>query len=493
MKAKTLNAKGMFALLKETYTEWSKDNCMRLGAALAYYSIFSIAPLIMIAISIVGAIYGQEAAAGEVSKQLSSVVGPQVAQSVEQLVQDAGENSRGGIITGGIVLLLGASGVFAQLKEALNTIWEVKPKPNLGIWGFVRTRLLAFGVVLAIGFLMLVSLILTTAIAALRGYIDQVLGIPAFISQLFAFVVPFAVEVLLFATMFKMLPDAKIQWKNVWVGAVVTAFLFEVGKSLLSWYLSQSSTTSSFGAAGSLVLVLLWVYYTSLIVFFGAEFTEVYSRAKGQVIEPKEHAMRVTPHERAEQGMEPDVVPHPSAAAEMAGRDPNTGASKSGDEHAGTVRVEPSLLTSRQHTPEVPRKERLAPLIASGRFDFPYEEEVEEVEEVEPVRRSGIRSWTESFQQHPLNEVGAALGFGLVLGLISRAREHHKDELSPGEHLRIGSKAAALAGIAALARLGSRLTKRVNPNRVRRTAEKTAERIRDLGEELPRRVETALR
>lgn len=490
MKAKTLNATGMFALLKETYTEWSKDDCMRLGAALAYYSIFSIAPLIMIAIGIVGAIYGQEAASGEVSKQLSSVVGPQVAHSVEQLVQSAGQHSKGGILTGGFILLVGASGVFAQLKNALNTIWEVKPKSGLGIWGFVRARLVTFGVVLVIGFMMLASLVLTTAIAALKGYIDQVFGIPPFVSQLFAFVVPLAVEVLLFAMMFKMLPDAKILWKNVWVGAAVTAVLFEVGKGLLSWYLSQSSTTSSFGAAGSLVLLLLWIYYTSLILFFGAEFTEVYARATGHVIEPKEYATKVTPEERAEQGLEPDVVPHPSAAAAMAGREPNTGSSSHHEQHTGPVRVEPSLLSGHRHIPETPRKERLAPLIASGGLDFEDEMPPVQITQRQPAAGPG---WLESLQQHPIKEVGAALGFGLLLGLISRAREERESELSPGEHLRIGTKAAALAGVAALARAGSRLTKHIDPKRVKRTAEKTAERIRDMGEELPRKVESVLR
>ena len=363
MKAKTLNAKGIFALLKETYTEWSKDNCMRLGAALAYYSVFSAAPLIMIAIGIVGAIYGPEAAQGKVSGQLSGVVGPQVADAVQQLVANASQTSKGSTIVGVILLLVGASGVFAQLKESLNTIWEVKPKPSQGVWGFIRTRLLSFGMVLVIGFLMLASLILSTMLTALNKQVEQTFGIPPFVSGLLAFAVPLLVEILLFAMIFKFLPDAKILWKNVWVGAAVTALLFEIGKALLTWYLGSGSMKSTFGAGAAPVLLLVWVYYTSLILFFGAEFTEVYARATGHVVEPKENAMRVTPEERAEQGLEPDIVPHPSAAAAMAGRDPNTGLG-SGGTRGKEFPAERSALSHREQTPKAPHKERIAPLRA---------------------------------------------------------------------------------------------------------------------------------
>ncbi|RYD81749.1 MAG: YihY/virulence factor BrkB family protein, partial [Verrucomicrobiaceae bacterium] len=319
MNAKSLSGKGIVALLKETYTEWSNDKCMTLGASLAYYSIFSIAPLIMIAIGIVGAIYGQAAAEGEVTKQLTNVLGPQMAEAVGKLVQDAGKTSSATTITGIIVLLLGASGVFTQLKDALNTIWEVKPKPNQGIWGFVRSRLLTFGIVLVIGFLMLTSLILTTLVTAFNDYIEKFLGIPPFISQFLALVVPLAVEVLLFAMIFKLLPDAKVLWKNVWVGAAVTAVLFEIGKAFLSWYLARPSTASSFGAASSVVLMLVWVYYSSLILFFGAEFTEVWARSTGHVIKPDEHAVRETALERAQQGMEAGAPSDSSAATARSG------------------------------------------------------------------------------------------------------------------------------------------------------------------------------
>lgn len=486
MKAKHLDAKGAFALLKESYTEFSKDKCMRLGAALAYYAIFSIAPLLLIAIGIVGAVYGQQAAQGQVTQQLTTVLGPQMAEAVGEIVKSAGQNSRGATLTGLALLLVGASGVFAQLKEALNTIWEVKPKPNQGIWGFIRSRLLTFGVVLVIGFLMLVSLILTTLVTAFNGYIEQSFGIPPFISQILAILVPFAVEVLLFALLFKLLPDAKVLWKNVWVGAAVTALLFEIGKAFLSWYLAHSSTTSSFGAVAAPVLVLVWVYYSSLILFFGAEFTEVWARATGHVIEPKANAMKETPEERAEQGMEPEIVPHPSPAAAMAGRNlgADEGTSYPSRGERGPIRVEPSLLSGSHRTPTTPRKERIAPLIASAALDFGDEEEFkdEKSRSLEISPRA-----THSANYNPVKELGAALGVGLLMGIISRARDGHRDELTPGQHLRIGTKAAFLAGAAALTKLGPRLMRSAGSRRAKATVSRTAQRIRSFGEELQHR------
>lgn len=463
---------------------------MRLGAALAYYSVFSAAPLIMIVTGIVGAIYGPKAAQGQVAEQLKGVVGPDVAQAVQQLVANASQTSKGATIVGFILLLIGASGAFAQLKESLNTIWEVKPKPNQGIMGFVRTRLLTFGMVLVIGFLMLASLILSTALTALNKQVEQSLGIPPFVSGILAFVVPFLVEVLLFAMIFKLLPDAQVLWKNVWVGAVVTALLFEVGKAALTWYLSAGSTKSTFGATAAPVLLLVWVYYTSLILFFGAEFTEVYARATGHVIEPKEHATRVTPEERAEQGLEPDIVPHPSAAAAMAGREPNTGV-KSGGSRKKEFPADRSPLSQREHTPKTPPKERIAPLRAHAASASMHEELAEQ--EVTPAV-SERRSWLQAVHENPFTEIGAALGLGLLMGMISRAQEARRGkDLSPGEHLRIGAKAAAIAGATAIANFGPKLSRRMRPKAMKEAAEKGAERIRELGHELPRRVEEVLK
>jgi membrane protein len=487
MNAAALKPHGIVALLKESYTEWSKDKCMRLAAALAYYSLFSIAPLILITIGVVGAIYQDEAAQGRVSQQLSQVMGWEVAKSVETMVASAGQNSKGATLTGIVMLLVGASSVFGQLKEALNTIWEVKPKPGLGIMGFIRTRLLSFGIVLVIGFLMLISLLLTALVSAFSGWIQQNLGIPPFIAGALGIVVPFAVEVVLFASLFKLLPDAQVRWKNVWVGAAVTALLFEIGKSLLGWYLGRPSTASAFGAASAPVLVMLWVYYNSLILFFGAEFTEVYSRAKGQVIQPKANALKVQPCEREEEGLDPEVVPHPSAAAAMAGRDPNTGSGpgEARRGYGGEAESSPSLLHPDKNTPSRPRKETLTPL----RMEYGlYDPEIGDVT-IEDVPN---RTLLERAHRHPLTEIGAALGVGLLLGAISRVTENRR-ELGATQHFKLGGKAAGIAAVALAAKLAEELRARLRPEEVRKTAERATIRVRKLGKDIPKVAESIIR
>ena len=300
-------------LLKETFNDWMEDNALRLSAALAYYSIFSIAPLLIIAISIAGLVLGDEAVRGEIGPLLQAYVGPQAAEAVQSMIQGASKKSDGwvGGIIGFVTLMLGASGVFGQLKDALNTIWEVKVESVGGIWGFVRTRLLNFGMVLIIGFLLLTSLLLSTALAAMTEYLQHLIGMPPAAGVIFGFLVSFTVVVLLFAFIFKVLPDAEVEWRNVWIGAAVTALLFELGKFGLSFYLGRESTASSYGAAGSVVLLLLWVYYASCILLFGAEFTQVYARESGHAIQPVPGAVTVTPEARAQQGL---AAPAPPSA-----------------------------------------------------------------------------------------------------------------------------------------------------------------------------------
>jgi membrane protein len=296
-------------MLRATFDSWMEDNALRLSAALAYYSIFSIAPLLVIAISVAGLVLGEEAVRGQLEPQLAGHLGAQAAEGVQALVESASKPSEGwlGTAVGFGTLLLGASGVFAQLKDALNTIWEVKPRGGAGVWGFVRDRLLSFGMVLVIGFLLLTSLVLTTTLAALSGYIERLIGIPPVVGGLMTFAVSLGVVTLLFAFIFKVLPDARIEWRNVWIGAAVTALLFEIGKWGLGFYLGRESTASGFGAAGSVVILLLWVYYASCILLFGAEFTQVYARETGHRILPAENAVPVTAGERAQQGLMPPV------------------------------------------------------------------------------------------------------------------------------------------------------------------------------------------
>ncbi len=271
-------------MLNSTLNAWIDHNALRFSAALAYYSIFSIAPLLVIAVSVAGLVLGEEAVRGQLGQQLQSYLGAQAAQGVEAMVKSAAKPSDGwtGAVVGFATLLLGASGVFGQLKDALNTIWEVKGKRANGFLSFIRDRLLSFGMVLVIGFLLLMSLGLTAILAAFSGWVEHVIGLPLVVGGIVASLVSFGMITLLFAFIFKVLPDAQVEWRDVWIGAAVTALLFEVGKLGLGVYLGRESTASSFGAAGSLVIVLLWVYYASCILLFGAEFTQVYATERAE-------------------------------------------------------------------------------------------------------------------------------------------------------------------------------------------------------------------
>lgn len=253
---------------------------------------------------------GEEAVRGQINEQLKSYVGAKAAESVQSMVQSASKPSESwvGAIVGFVTLMIGASGVFGQLKDSLNTIWEVKARPGAGVWRFIRDRLLNFGMVLVIGFLLLTSLLITTALAAFSGYLGGLAGAGPVVGAVFGFLISVGVVTVLFAMIFKVLPDAQIEWRNVWTGALVTALLFELGKFGLSFYLGRESTASSFGAANSVVLLLLWVYYASCILLFGAEFTQVYARESGHQIQPAPGAEAVTPESRAQQGLAPSVA-----------------------------------------------------------------------------------------------------------------------------------------------------------------------------------------
>ena len=305
MNLRAITGDRVFKLLKETSDAWMEDNALRLSAALAYYSIFSIAPLLVISISIAGLVLGEDAVRGQLTEQLQGTIGRQAAEAVQTMVQSASKRSDGwlGASVGFATLMLGASGVFGQLKDALNTIWGVKARGGAGVGGFLRARLLNFGMVLVIGFLLLTSLLLTTAFAALSGYFEKLVGVPVFFGVLVGLGVSISLDTVLFAFIFKVLPDAQIEWRHVWTGAAVTALLFELGKFGLGIYLGRESTASSFGAAGSVVLLLLWVYYASAILMFGAEFTRACARATGYEIKPVAGAEPVTAEARAQQGL----------------------------------------------------------------------------------------------------------------------------------------------------------------------------------------------
>ncbi len=288
-------------LLKRAFSGWIEDKAQRMSAALAYYSLFSIAPLLVITVGLVGAVYGEKAASGQLYEELKGAMGSESAEAIQSMVRSASKPNQGALATaiGFIILMLGASGVFNELRDALNTIWGVKSKPTVGIVGMLHGKLLNFGMVLGIGFLLLVSLMISTAIAGLNQRLESVLPLPAWIWATVAFIISLGLVTTLFALIYKVLPDVQIRWRHVWFGAFITAVLFEIGKTGLSWYLGREGIASTFGAAGSIVLLLLWVYYTSCILFFGAEFTQVYAEADDCVTEPAENAKRVTTGEQA--------------------------------------------------------------------------------------------------------------------------------------------------------------------------------------------------
>jgi membrane protein len=292
-------------LLKEAASEWIEDGAMRLSASLAYYAIFSLAPLLVIVISIAGLVFGEEAARGQIAQQISALAGARAGEAIQATVQaSASERTTGVLATiiGLVVLLFGASTVFAELKDALNTIWGVTVKPGRAFFTLVHDRFLSFSIVLAIGFLLLVSLVLSAVLAALGKYMSARLPLPAAVWQACDFLVSFAVISALFAMIFKMLPNVRIGWRDVRIGAVGTALLFTIGKFLIGLYLGTSTIASSFGAAGSVVIVLVWIYYSSCILFFGAEFTKVYARKFGSGIVPNSRAVLVSDLLRAKLG-----------------------------------------------------------------------------------------------------------------------------------------------------------------------------------------------
>jgi membrane protein len=296
--------KAIFELLKRAGQKWSDDNASTLGAALAYYMTFSIAPLLILAIAVSGLVYGENAARGQIVGQIGGIVGRQAAEAIQTMIQGASQPGKGtaASIVGIATLLLGASGVFAQLQFSLNTIWGVAPKPGRAIATIIRQRLLSFAMTLATGFLLLVSLALTAWLAALATWVGGFFSQAAVLGQTLNFVLSFAVITALFAILFKFLPDARVGWRDVWLGSAVTALLFTIGKHLIGLYLGHGGVISAYGAAGSLVVVLVWVYYSAQIFFFGAEITQACAEMFGAGIAPRRYAMKI-----ASRPLEPHV------------------------------------------------------------------------------------------------------------------------------------------------------------------------------------------
>jgi membrane protein len=272
----------LWPLLKETYVEWDRHQVPKLGAGLAYYTVLSLAPLLIVVITVVGMVLGPKAAQGEIIAQIQGLVGPEGAEAIQAVIANANQPKTGIVasLLGLITLFLGASGVFAELHDALNTIWDAPPRPGSGLLSMIRERFLSFGMVLAIGFLLLVSLVVSAGVAAAATFMGGVLPVPGFVLQGANLLLSLGVITVLFAMIYRFLPSERVPWRDVWIGAAATAVLFSIGKLLIGMYLGKASVGSAYGAAGSLVVVLVWVYYSAQIFFFGAEFTHVYARAR---------------------------------------------------------------------------------------------------------------------------------------------------------------------------------------------------------------------
>ena len=309
----------VWTLLKNTAAAWSEDKVPRHGAALAYYTVFSIVPLLIVVIAIIGMIFGREATEGYILDQIANVIGPQSAEALKDMLQRANQPSTGIVatVTATGTLLLGASGVFGQLQDSLNSIWGVQPKEGRGIWGIIKDRFISFSALLGTAFLLLVSLILSAGLAAVGQWFGGWLPVPEGLLHLLEFLLSYALITGLFAMMFKLLPDARVAWSDVWIGAGLTALLFTVGKFALGLYLGKSDIGTAYGAAGSLVILLVWVYYSAQIFLFGAEFTQVYAKAVGRQISPDEDATVADP--KKAQGDERPVHESPVAAPSPVG------------------------------------------------------------------------------------------------------------------------------------------------------------------------------
>ena len=333
--------KRLWATTKETVNEFLQDRAMRLAAATAYYAVFSIGPLLVLTVGLAGMVFGEDTVRHAVASQIRSLVGPKSAGLIDSMMtaQHKGGSVMAAVI-GAVALVIGATGVFGQLQDSLNTIWGVTAKPGKGLGAFVRDRFFSMAMVLAVGFVLLVSMALSAFVVVFANYLGALVRLPGWLVPLFNSGLNFVIISLLFALIFKVLPDVKIRWRNVWVGAVGTALLFTIGKFLLGLYLARFASATAYGAGSAFVVVLLYVYYASIILYFGAEFTQVYAKYRGSCFQPSKYAVRMTDFERAEQGMprqervERASQGHrPPSLAERSNNGPETGAEA--EDHAG--------------------------------------------------------------------------------------------------------------------------------------------------------------
>jgi len=285
--------KFFWEVLRQTFTEWNSSNASKDAAALAYYAIFSIPGLLIIIIWIAGYFFGEEAIRGEISRQISGMMGTEVSKSIEGMIAGALIDKQNIFmkVVGVGSLVFGATTLFFQLQRSLNELWDVEPAPKKALIKFLLDRANSLGMILILGFLLMITMILSSLISLFNTMITQYFGLETYmLVEIVNFAVAFGIVMLLFALMFKVLPDVEISWKPVWKGAFLTAVLFTFGKFLLSLYFGEFKPTSAFGTAGTVILIMMWINYSCMLVFFGAEFTKIYTYKKGYKIVPSKHA-----------------------------------------------------------------------------------------------------------------------------------------------------------------------------------------------------------
>lgn len=290
-----MSPKQVWRLLKAAFQQWNRDKASRLAASLAYYTLFSLAPLLILVIAIASLFFDSAAVRDQLMEQIESLMGGTSADFVRTVLENAnrpgGDSGWVASIISIVLLLIGATGVLTQLQMSLNTIWNVEARTDIGLMNLVRKRLLSLGMILVIGFLLLVSLVVSSLIAGLSSYLHTLTPGLDSLAQILNFIISFSITTILFALIFKYLPDVLITWGDVWFGAATTAILFSLGKFLIGLYIGNSSFGSSYGAAGSVIILLVWIFYSAQILFFGAEVTQLYGRRFGSNIQPNKYAV----------------------------------------------------------------------------------------------------------------------------------------------------------------------------------------------------------
>lgn len=350
--------KFVFSLVKESFSEFIDDNGMKLSAALSYYTIFSLAPMLLLIISIVSIFFGKEAFQGELFNQISGLVGKQAAAQVQELIKNAAisDKSNMAAAVGGVTLLIGATGVFAEIQDSINYIWSIKSKPKKGWLQYLKNRLLSFSIILTLGFLLIVTLGVNAMVDLLSNRLERYFSEASVV--LFSVLNVGLVLVIitsLFAVIFKVLPDGHLRWKECIVGAAFTSILFAIGKFGISFYLGQSDLGATYGASASIVILLTWIYYSSIILYFGAEFTKVYARSDGEAISPNEHAVLMIRREIEKDAVSPagKQAAEPLKDLKKTGQNVLSYFTDYVDESLGRLRAEMEAILARFSSPVV--------------------------------------------------------------------------------------------------------------------------------------------